>query len=102
MRFVATTEPPDRVTRLGGRLTFTDGAAFRALLGEMRESGVDGHVLDMSDLSFLDSAGIGMLVILRGEADRAGWRVRLRGAAGLVRLALERSALHELFEIETA
>ena len=41
-------------------------------------------VIDLSDVTFLDSAAMSALVKIRQEADRLGAEVRLRGATGRV------------------
>jgi len=53
-----------------GELTFNDHAAFREMLTRAMRSTGAKIVLDLSRLDFVDSAGLGMLLIARDEAGK--------------------------------
>ncbi len=90
----------DSVVRLRGRLTFNDHAKLRALIGEMAQSRAKRQVLDLSSLEFVDSAGIGMLLIAREEMDNADKLLVLRGAAGQVKRVLTVAQIGKIVTIE--
>ncbi|WP_448204446.1 STAS domain-containing protein [Azospirillum sp. sgz302134] len=90
----------EAVVRLRGRLTFNDHAKLRALIREMLQSGSKRQVLDLSALEFVDSAGIGMLLIAREEMDNAGKQLVLRAAAGQVKRVLTVAQLNKIVTIE--
>lgn len=71
--------------------------ALAAALGSHREV-----VLDLSEVTFMDCAGLGALVRARNQADRSGRSLVLRGAGrGVVRL-LKLTGLHRRLAVEGA
>lgn len=56
-------------------------------------------VLDMSQVSFLGSAGLAVLVAVKDDADRRGHRLRLVPGSRIVTRALEATGLLNLFEV---
>ena len=56
-------------------------------------------VLDLSDVAFVDSSGLGMLVRLHSSARAAGGGLRLCALSPTLRQVLQFTNLHQLFEI---
>lgn len=56
-------------------------------------------VLDMSQVSFLGSAGLAVLVAAKEDADRRGHRLRLVPGSRIVTRALEATGLLGLFDV---
>lgn len=90
----------EAVVRLRGRLTFNDHVKLRTLIGEMGQNKLKRQVLDLSSLEFVDSAGIGMLLIAREEMDRAAKQFVLRGAAGQVKRVLTVAQIAKIVAME--
>ncbi|WP_448189302.1 STAS domain-containing protein [Azospirillum sp. sgz301742] len=90
----------EAVVRLKGRLTFNDHAKLRALIREMLQNKAKRQVLDLSSLEFVDSAGIGMLLIAREEMANVDKQLVLRGAAGQVKRVLTVAQLNKIVVIE--
>jgi HptB-dependent secretion and biofilm anti anti-sigma factor len=92
-------EGDSRVT-LNGRLTFPDHPAFRALTSRLL--GSEGHplALELHELEFIDSAGLGMFLIARDEALRMQRTLILRSPRGQVKRMFELSKFDTLFAIE--
>lgn len=90
----------ESVVRLRGRLTFNDHAKLRALIREMLENAESKQVLELSALEFVDSAGIGMLLIAREELDGVGKKLVLRAAQGQVKRVLTVAQLSKIVDIE--
>jgi len=86
--------------RMSGRLTFNDHAKLRALIKEMSQNGAKRQVLDLGSLEFVDSAGIGMLLIAREELSNLDKQFILRKAAGQVKRVLTVAQLGKLITIE--
>ncbi|MGW4379726.1 STAS domain-containing protein [Kitasatospora sp. NPDC004531] len=64
---------------------------------------IDSHrevVLDLSEVTFMDCAGLGALVRARNQADRCGARLVLRGAGRRVVRLLELTGLHRCLTAE--
>ncbi|CAO3372570.1 MULTISPECIES: STAS domain-containing protein [Azospirillum] len=90
----------ETLVRLRGRLTFNDHAKLRALIREMLQNRAKRQVLDLSTLEFVDSAGIGMLLIAREEMANADKQLVLRSAAGQVKRVLTVAQLNKIVTIE--
>ena len=86
--------------RVTGRLTFNDHSKLRALIKEMLNNGAKRQVLDLSSLEFVDSAGIGMLLIAREELAGQDKQFVLRKAGGQVKRVLTVAQLGKLITIE--
>ena len=74
---------------LSGRLTYDDHQKFndlKAFAGNVPGGTV---VLNLSKLEFIDSAGLGMLVIFEDLARAGNIGVAIRGAHGIVRKLME-------------
>jgi stage II sporulation protein AA (anti-sigma F factor antagonist) len=87
MEFESSAQGDTVQVRLSGRMTYKDHESFKQLRGLL-----DGEVreleVDVDPVSFMDSAGIGMLLVLRDEAGRKGAAFRLKGGTGQVRRLL--------------
>ncbi|WP_051341343.1 STAS domain-containing protein [Azospirillum halopraeferens] len=70
--------------RLRGRLTAQDGDGIRAVIAEIKRLPDRRCLIDLTELEFIDSAGIGMLLVTNGETMAAGKSLALAGAAGQV------------------
>ena len=90
----------EAVVTLRGRLTFNDHAKLRALIREMLQNKAKRQVLDLGSLEFVDSAGIGMLLIAREEMANVDKQLVLRGATGQVRRVLTVAQLNKIVVIE--
>lgn len=55
--------------------------------------------IDLSGLEFIDSSGLGLLLLLKEQCDRYSVRVQIANPCGQVRKMLEASRLNELFGI---
>ena len=84
----------------GDRLTSSDLGEFRDLLAQIRQAGRKSVVLDLSNLNWIDSAGLGMLILAKETADKAELDLVLRSPRGHVRSLLELGRFDKLFTIE--
>lgn len=83
-----------------GRFTFGDHSSFRKLIEEVHGHGSSTLVLDISGVDFIDSAGLGMLLLARDESEKTNTTVVLRGAQGQVKRMLEVARFDTLFLLE--
>lgn len=100
MEYAIDIREQEAVVRLRGRLTFNDHAKLRALIQEMLQNKAKRQVLDLSNLEFVDSAGIGMLLIAREEMTNIDKQFVLRGAQGQVKRVLSVAQLGKIISIE--
>ena len=79
-----------------GHLTYTCYEAFRPLLDGV--DGAPGHeiVVDLGEVSFLDTNGLGMLLVLREQARAKGRRVAVVNIPPRVDRMLHQSGAREL------
>ena len=88
------------VLSLHGAFTFKDHHSFRAVLDQLKASKGSNHVLDLSDIDFMDSAALGMLLVAEDEAKGRGWVLTLRKPSSQISRLLELVALNTLLTIE--
>jgi anti-sigma B factor antagonist len=92
------TDGVTRVIRLAGELDMATAPQVRAAFAvPIRETIV---VVDLTELSFMASAGIGELMVARERSMAEGWTLRLRGVKGIVANVLRITGVDEYFTIE--
>ncbi|MEI6559777.1 MAG: STAS domain-containing protein [Rhodospirillaceae bacterium] len=85
--------------RLEGRLTYDDHIKFneiKIVAGDVPSRKI---ILDLSALEFIDSAGLGMLVIFEDAASVVNSEVTIRGAHGIVRKLMDLINFGELIRL---
>ncbi|WP_029008623.1 STAS domain-containing protein [Azospirillum halopraeferens] len=100
MDFQARTTPDAIEARLSGRLEFTDHDRLRDLLDLLNGPGARRFVADLSGLDFIDSAGLGMLLILHEECESRGIALVVRGPRNEVRRSIDLARIGEVLTIE--
>lgn len=85
---------------LKGRLTFSDHESFRDIIRVFKDGGPQNCVLNLGDLEFIDSAGLGLLLIVRDSAHENKVSVKIRGARGAVKKMLDIAKFHEIIPSE--
>jgi len=93
---------PQPVYRLCGKLSFADNDAMRPLLEEMARGSGNTIILDLSQLDYLDSFGIGLFLVALDEVKKAGNRMVVRNAQGAVKRIFTLANLDTLLEMEGA
>ena len=93
-------EDDDARVSLSGEFTFIDHPAFRAIATRLFERQGRPIIIDLTRLEFIDSAGLGMLLIVRDEADKAGRDLVLRGPRGQVKRMFDVTKFDTLFTVE--
>lgn len=100
MDFKTTNTGDATEVRLTGRLEFTDHDKLHELVDLLGQTSTRRFVLDLSVLEFVDSAGLGMLLILQEEAESREMKMVIRGPVGDVRRSIELARLSEIITIE--
>ncbi|MEP7178266.1 MAG: STAS domain-containing protein [Pseudonocardiales bacterium] len=89
------------VLALAGDLDLAGAAAMRATASSaVQDPACSTVVLDVTELTFVDSTGIGTWVELRNQADQLGKRVELRGVSQNLSRVLTIAGLLSLFGLE--
>jgi anti-anti-sigma factor len=79
-----------------GELTFADNENLHKIVKQMGSGGMRSFVINMAAVTFIDSAGLGLLVLHKEAADREKVAMRLKGTQGQVRKMLEISQFQEV------
>lgn len=85
---------------LSHRLTTADHEAFRQILSQVKESGIKTLILDLSDLDWIDSSGLGLLILAKEAGGKSGTELVLRSPKGLVKELLELGQFERILNIE--
>nr|WP_281396715.1 STAS domain-containing protein [Roseospira visakhapatnamensis] len=87
---------------LSDQLVDADRAAFERVVMQVVGSGARMIEVDFKDLTYMDSAGLGLLLTLREQAEKARAKVILANPKGSVREILELARFDTLFSIQHA
>ncbi len=85
------------ICSLGGRMTHASYELFRPVLDMVQDGGNGPFVLDLEKLHFVDSNGLGMLLVLSETARERGRPVRLVNIPPRVERLLHQTNTHQLF-----
>ncbi|HEX2024011.1 MAG TPA: STAS domain-containing protein [Acidimicrobiales bacterium] len=87
--------------RVTGNLDAATAPRLRRCVSELAELGVDDFVLDLSQVGFLDCAGLGALVSAKKRVRAVGGDLRVAGASRGVRRVLGLTGFAVVFGIGT-
>ncbi|CAA6605719.1 Anti-sigma-factor antagonist [Rhodospirillaceae bacterium LM-1] len=79
----------DRLVAISGRITSRDYDAFKGLLSMFDEAGVQRVVFDLSQVEFIDSSALGMIMLVRDKAKSKGATLTLQGVKGQVKRLMD-------------
>lgn len=92
----------DTVTvKISGQFTFNDNQRFKHILELADTPALRSFVLDFSTVTFIDSAGLGMLLLLRDKCQDKHISVSIISPHGQVEKVLLISKFDQLFTIGT-
>ena len=87
------------VVRVRGDIDLRTSPQLRELLLEAMREGVGTLRVDLSQVHYMDSSGVGTMVYVKRETERAGRRVVLIGLQPRVRSLFEITHLDQFFTI---
>lgn len=86
---------------LRGRFDFSQYTYFKSVQGEVLDNdAVARIVLDLEGLEYLDSAALGILLVMLDRAKQHGKALSIRNAKGVVREILDVAHFERMFEFE--
>jgi len=88
------------VVSISGEFTFADHTAFKSLMNRLFEGKASPVVIDLSRLELIDTAGLGMLLLARDEANNTSRKLVLRGPRGQVKNMFDVTRFCTLFSVE--
>ncbi|RWZ55298.1 anti-sigma factor antagonist [Halobacillus fulvus] len=96
---VNTKLPNHSVYQLKGDVYVQEAAALRQELLQRIEEGSREIVLDVSGVTFLDSAGLGVMVTVHKRLRAVGGHFIIQGVKGSVLELFQTARLHRVFQI---
>ena len=88
------------VIKLAGRFDFNAHREFRTAYDPLViDAGVSAVLVDFSDVDYLDSSALGMLLMLRDKLGGVNKEVTLAGVKGNVKQVLDIANFGKLFKI---
>lgn len=100
MHMTSSASPAGAHVKLTGRLEFTDHERLREIINLIGAEGAAVFTLDLRKLEFIDSAGLGMLLILHEEAGTRGVRMKTLIGSGAVRQTVTLARIDDVIDIE--
>lgn len=95
-------EPDITVVELVGRLHLGNTLTYmETSIKRLITEGCRKMVLDLTQLGFIDSAGVGMLISCNGEMDSAGGALRIAGAHGPIAKTFEVVHMSRIVGLDT-
>lgn len=92
-------DPAAPVFALGGSLDIATSPTLRAALMDAADRGQHELIVDLSDLEFLDSTGLGALIGAHKRAGEQGGAVRLVAQEGQILRLLRITGLLDVFSV---
>lgn len=89
----------DLVT-LTGRFTFVDHTICREMIQKLLKSDCKKCVIDLGKIEFIDSAGLGMLLVIKDELKKKGIPLVLLKPSGQVEKMIKVAHFDQVFTIE--
>ena len=80
---------PIAVLKIGGRMGANPAKELRTRCSELKERGFENLVIDMSEVTFIASSGVGALVVLTGEFSIRGGSTHFVALSPPVQRAIE-------------
>ncbi len=100
MEFTTNNQGGELSVQMSGRFTFSDQEKFREVVNSVEEGNVNRCMLDLSGVEFIDSAGLGMLILLNDTAGEKNVGLTVRGAQGQVRKMLDIANFGSILTLE--
>lgn len=99
MDYTVTSSGDTRTASLKGRLTFQEQRLFRTLIEDMFSEAATRYVIDLKQVEYIDSSGLGMLLIARKRAQQAKAVIALTNVPANARETFTTARFEDLFEI---
>ena len=99
MEYSVKSDSRGSVFNLRGDLKFSDSSVVRTMIGEIKNSAERSIALDLSGLSSIDSAGLGMILLMNDAASDAGKSFSVGKASEQVKKMFDISKFGDLMTI---
>ena len=93
-------EPDVAVIEMTGRITMgSDSQKIEWGLAELLKENQKKVIFDLTDVTYLDSSGIGILMMCHAKLKKAGGALRIAGARGMVEETLELTSVNKIVRL---
>lgn len=99
MEYNIATSGQTTAIKLTGQFTFSDTQKFKNILDLVSENKAKAISLDFADITFIDSACMGMLLLLRDECQSRKISLNIHSPQGQVEKIFTISKFDQLFSI---
>ena len=99
MKYKTIQSGSDLIVKISGAITFDDHENMKALISDVEDNSSDQVEVDMQELSAIDSAGIGLLLLLNDRVKAFGGALVLRNIPPVPGKILEVAKIGEIIEI---
>ena len=87
------------IVQIGGEVGFSEAPLLLERMDELFEGATSGVALDLEQMSFIASDGLGALIRIRAHADKKGKSLTLLRPQKMIRELLEKTQLTRIFRI---
>jgi len=88
------------IVHLEGSFVFDSHKQLRAACGPLfNDTATQVIEIELSKVDYLDSSALGLMLLIKEKADRAGKSIQIKGAQGIVMQVLEVAKFDALFEM---
>ena len=100
MKKQVTVDESGVLVKLAGEMYIEDAENLRRELLEYTARGNARLIIDMGDMTYIDSSGIAALIAVHKSAQRVGGSVTLTGLKGVIDELFEVTRLKKVFQIQ--
>lgn len=86
--------------QLVGSLYVEEATELRERLLQQIDNGVHTILIEMNELDYIDSSGLGVLIAIHKRCIQKGGSLKIKGIRGNVKELFELTRLNKVFEIE--
>ena len=93
-------EPDIAILEMTGRIAMgSDSQRIEWGLAELLKENIKRVIFDLTKVTFLDSSGIGILMMCQAKLKKAGGALHIAGAQGMVEETIEITSLNKIVPI---
>ncbi len=100
MEYVKHQEQGNYEVAIKGKITFSDHMDFKNIIHAVNDNSCQKVTLNLENVEFIDSAALGMMLLLRDETEKNGKGLLLKTPKGQVKKMFQVSRFYDLFDIE--
>lgn len=100
MEYTVNNTPSSIQVALKGQLTFSDNSKFKEIIDMLENEKLQSVSLNFREVDFIDSAGLGMLLLLRDQCQERNITVGIQSPVGQVHKIFMISKFDQLFTID--